>query len=150
MAVILTEKAPSAWDSSFLRSLTQKATSSVEAEILLKVRCPPHTIEKSCQFFTLLTHAFESRFIPDIPIKPDDLHVHIQQRSLSSSRFQNLDLEQMKELIFIYICTNQLLSMQNHNLQSCRLQRSTPLMGTRGKILTWHLKCSSLSKSYTR
>jgi hypothetical protein len=43
------------------------ATSSVEAEILLKVRCPPHTIEKSCQFFMLLTHAFESRFIQTYP-----------------------------------------------------------------------------------
>lgn len=100
----------------------QKVSASLEEEILLRVRCPPHTIEKFCQFFMLFSHAFESKFIRDISIKPDDLHVHFQQRSLSSSQFQNLDLEQMKELIFIYIYRTQLVSMQNHNLQSCRLQ----------------------------
>ncbi len=39
--------------STIMRTLMLKVPSSVEAEILLKVRCPPHTPEKFYQFFTI-------------------------------------------------------------------------------------------------
>jgi hypothetical protein len=39
--------------STIMRTLMLKVPSSVGAEILLKVRCPPHTPEKFYQFFTI-------------------------------------------------------------------------------------------------